>query len=160
MKKLIAFLLCICLVLGGCALMADVSTLSGEELVVALAFPAEDYEDMTQEQKAAYIGACLELEVMNGGLCQFFANCPDCADDVPAALAELGAGEHLALYEAFLADTGIDPLDPMFRTEDLEEFSRLYDLYPWEEFDEPYCELTPMAELLEDYVAAHPEAFE
>ena len=158
MKKLIA-LLCICLMLGGCALIADESTLSGEELVMALAFPAEDLAQMSDEQKTAYIGACLELEIMNGGLCQFFANCPECANGVPAALAELGAEEHLALYEAFLADTGIDPLDPMFRTEDLEEFSRLYDLYPWEDFDEPYCELTPMAQLLEDYVAAHPEAF-
>lgn len=159
MKKMIALVLCLCLALSGCLFVADVAELSGEELVVALAFPAEEFEDMAPEQKAAYTAACLELEVMNGGLCQFFANCPDCAAFVPEALARIGAEAHLAAYEAFLADTGIDPLDPMFGTEDMEEFSKLYELHPWEDFDDRYCELTPMAQLLEAYVDAHPEAF-
>lgn len=160
MKKLIALVLCVCLALGGCMFAGDVAELSGDELVVALAFPKEEFESMTTEQKAAYTAACLELEVMNGGLCQFFANCPDCAGSVPQALAELGAMEHLALYETFLMESGIDPLDPMFRTEDLDEFSKLYELYPWEDFDEAYCALTPMAEVLKGYIDTHPEAFE
>lgn len=158
MKNLLVLLLCACL-LASCALISDVTTLSGDDLVVALALLPEDFETMTTEQRTAYTAACLELEIMNGGLCQFFANNPDCAAWVPEALANLGAEEHLALYEQFLSDTGIDPLDPMFRTEDMEEFSRLYDLYPWDDFDMSYCELTPMPELLEDYVAAHPDAF-
>ena len=63
------------------------------------------------------------------------------------------------LYEKFLTDNNIDPLDPMFQTEDLEEFSRLYDLYPWDDFDNAYCALTPMPELLEAYVKANPDVF-
>ena len=66
---------------------------------------------------------------------------------------------HKALYEQFLADNAIDPLAPMFQTEDLEAFSRLYDLYPWDDFDDAYCALTPMSELLEAYIQANPDAF-
>lgn len=160
MKKLLAMVLAVCFLLTGCVLFMDVKELSGDELVVALTLPAEDFEDMSAEQKAAYTAACLELEIMNGGLCQFFANCPDCAAYVPQALEQLGAGEHKALYEQFLADTGIDPLDPMFQTESVEEFSALYDGYPWDDFDEAYCALTPMPEILEAFVKAHPDAFE
>lgn len=160
MKKLLAILLCFCLLLTGCALSADVTTLSGDDLVVALALLPEDFDAMTVEQKAAYTAACLELEIMNGGLCQFFANNPDCAAYVPEALENLGAPDHKALYEQFLADTGIDPLDPVFQTEDMDEFSKLYDLYPWDDFDDAYCALVPMAGILEAYVAAHPDAFQ
>ena len=159
MKKLLALLLFVITLLTGCLLTADVKTLSGDDLIVALCLPTEDFPDMSDHQKVTYTAACLELEIMNGGLCQFFANHPDCAAHVPAALEALGAAEHLALYQKFLADTGIAPLDPMFQTEDMEQFSALYDLYPWDDFDSAYCALTPMAQLLEDYIAAHPEAF-
>ena len=159
MKKLLCLLLVLALMLCGCMLRGELSTLSGDDLVVALAFPADDVSSMSPERKAAYTAACLELEVMNGGLCQFFANCPDCAAFVPEALDRLGAAEHKALYEQFLADYAIDPLDPMFQTESIEEFSQLYDLYPWDDFDDAYCALTPMSELLEAYIQANPDAF-
>ena len=159
MKKLIALLLCACLLLTGCMLIADVKTLSGDDLVVALCLPAEDFPDMSDHQKVTYTAACLELEIMNGGLCQFFANNPDCAAYVPTALEVLGASEHLALYQKFLTDTGIDPLDPMFQTEDMEQFSALYNLYPWDDFDSAYCALTPIPDLLEAYIQANPDAF-
>ena len=47
----------------------------------------------------------------------------------------------------------------MFQTESIEEFSQLYDLYPWDDFDTAYCALTPMSELLEAYIQANPDAF-
>ena len=159
MKRLLSIVLSLCLLLSGCFLAQDVTKLSGDELVMALALLPEDFDAMSREERAAYTAACLELEIMNGGLCQFFANCPDCAAFVPEALELLGADEHRALYQQFLSDTGIDPLDPMFQTEDLEEFSRLYDLYPWDDFDNAYCTLTPMPELLESYIKANPDVF-
>lgn len=159
MKKLVALLLCISLLLSGCMLNPNVKKLSGDTLVMALAFSLSDFEDMSPERKTAYTAACLELEIMNGGLCQFFANCPDCAAFVPEALDRLGADEHKALYEQFLAENAIDPLSPIFQTETIEEFSRLYDLYPWDDFDNGYCALTPMSELLEAYIQANPDAF-
>ena len=159
MKKLVALLLCISLLLSGCMLNPNVKKLSGDTLVMALAFSLSDFEDMSPERKTAYTAACLDLEIMNGGLCQFFANCPDIAAYVPEALDRLGAAEHKTLYEQFLADNAIDPLDPLFQTETIEEFSRLYDLYPWDDFDDAYCILTPMSELLEAYIQANPNAF-
>jgi hypothetical protein len=159
MKKFLALTLCIALLLAGCMGSLNVKNLSGDELVTALAFPLSDFENLSPEEKTAYTAACLDLEIMNGGLCQFFANCPDCAAFVPEALDRLGAAEHKALYEQFLADNAIDPLDPMFQTESIEEFSRLYDRYPWDDFDTPYCALTPMSELLEAYIQANPDAF-
>ena len=159
MKKLLSLLLVLALMLCGCLPRGELSSLSGDDLVVALAFPVDDFSSMSQERKAAYTAACLELEVMNGGLCQFFANCPDCVPYVPEALEAIGAAEHKALYEQFLADTGIDPLDPVFQTEDMDAFSRLYELWPWEDFDDAYLSLTPIPELLEAYVQSNPNAF-
>lgn len=159
MKKLFCLLLAFSLILCGCLPVGNPSALSGDDLVVALAFPVDDVSSMSPERQAAYTTACLELEVMNGGLCQFFANCPDCVPYVPEALEAIGAVEHKALYEQFLAATGIDPLDPVFQTEDMDEFSRLYELWPWEDFDDAYLSLTPVPELLEAYVKSNPEAF-
>ena len=159
MKKLICLTLVLALLLCGCLFRPELSALSGDDLVVALAFPADDISSMSPERQAAYTAACLELEVMNGGLCQFFANDPQYAAHVPEALEAIGAPEHKALYEQFLADTGIDPLDPVFQTEDMDEFSRLYELWPWEDFDDAYLSLTPIPELLEAYVKSNPDAF-
>ena len=159
MKKLLSLLLVLALMLCGCLPRGELSSLSGDDLVVALAFPVDDFSSMSQERKAAYTAACLELEVMNGGLCQFFANCPDCVPYVPEALEAIGAMEHKALYEQFLVNTGIDPLDPVFQTEDMDAFSRLYELWPWEDFDDAYLSLTPIPELLEAYVQSNPNAF-
>lgn len=159
MKKLLCLLLALSLMLCGCLPGGALSALSGDDLVVALAFPADDVISMSQERQAAYTAACLELEVMNGGLCQFFANCPDCVPYVPEALSAIGAEDHRKLYENFLSATGIDPLDPVFQTEDMDEFSRLYELWPWEDFDDTYLSLTPIPELLEAYVQSNPDAF-
>ena len=159
MKKYLALLLCIALLLVGCMGSLNVKNLSGDELVVALAFPADDVSSMSPERKAAYTAACLELEVMNGGLCQFFANYPDCVPYVPEALSAIGAEDHRKLYEDFLSATGIDPLDPVFQTEDMDAFSQLYELWPWEDFDDAYLSLTPIPELLEAYVQSNPDAF-
>lgn len=159
MKKLISLLLALSLMLCGCLPGGALSALSGDDLVVALAFPVDDFSSMSPERKAAYTAACLELEVMNGGLCQFFANCPDCVPYVPEALSAIGAEDHRKLYEDFLSATGIDPLDPVFQTEDMDEFSRLYELWPWEDFDDAYLSLTPIPELLEAYIQANPDAF-
>lgn len=159
MKKFLALMLCIAIGLAGCMGNLNVKNLSGDELVTALAFTLSDFESLSPEEKTAYTAAFLDLEIMNGGLCQFFANCPDCAAFVPEALDRLGTAEHKALYEQFLAENAIDPLDPMFLTESIEEFSQLYDLYPWDDFDDAYCALTPMSELLEAYIRANPNAF-
>ena len=59
MKKLLCLLLVLALMLSGCLPRGDVSTLSGDELVVALAFPADDVSSMSPERKAAYTAACL-----------------------------------------------------------------------------------------------------
>ena len=159
MKKLLCLLLVLALMLCGCLPGGALSTLSGDELVVTLAFPADDFSSMSPERQAAYTAACLELEVMNGGLCQFFANCPDCVPYVPEALSAIGAEDHRKLYEDFLSATGIDPLDPVFQTEDMDAFSRLYELWSWEDFDDVYLSLTPIPELLEAYVKSNPDAF-
>jgi hypothetical protein len=159
MKKLLCLLLVLALMLCGCLPGGDVSTLSGDELVVALAFPVDDFSSMSPERQTAYTAACLELEVMNGGLCQFFANCPDCVPYVPEALSAIGAEDHRKLYEDFLSATGIDPLDPVFQTEDMDAFSRLYELWPWEDFDDAYLSLAPIPELLEAYIQSNPDAF-
>ena len=65
MKKLLCLLLALALMLCGCLPVGNLSTLSGDDLVVALAFPADDVSSMSPERQVAYTAACLELEVMN-----------------------------------------------------------------------------------------------
>ncbi len=155
--------MCILLVLLFCGCSIAPPQRTGEELLENLLFLGIDrpYGDLSRPEQVAYVAAMLDAEIMNGGLCQFFANEPGLAPLVSEALTELGAQEHRVLYEAFLAENAIDPQNLQeFEWSDLNEFSALYDLYPWDDFDVPYCELTPLMDLLEAYVQAHAADFQ
>ena len=99
MKKFLALMLCIAIGLAGCMGSLDVKNLSGDELVTALAFPLSDFENLSPEEKTAYTAACLDLEIMNGGLCQFFANCPDCA-----AFSKMKTELHRISYDKIICE--------------------------------------------------------
>ncbi len=163
MKKLLCILLALVL-LSGCSLLRrDPAQMTGDDLVQHLLFLGidRDYDSLSRPEQAAYVAAVLDAEIMNGGLCQFFANEPNLVPLVPEALTELGAQAHRTLYEEFLTVNGIDPKNLQeFEWTDLEDFTALYDLYPWDDFDEPYCALTPLMDLVESYIQTHAGDFQ
>ncbi len=166
MKRLICLLLIVCLsaALWGCSFGApqsDEDVMMRQYLVLDTQVMLSGFDSLSQPQKVVYTAAALEAEVMNGGLCQFFANSSGIsAGYVSEALELLGAAEHKELYDRFVADNGIDVTDlSQFQTDSIEEFSALYDLYPWDDFDTPYCELPPISSYVAAYIEANPDAF-
>ena len=93
------------------------------------------------------------FEIMNGGLCTFFANSDrECAPFVAGSLDKIGACKTKELFENFVSSNNIDfnNLDS-FATKDHGEYVELSNRYPFEEFDEAYCEIDEVYDLLMEY---------
>ena len=92
---------------------------------------------INEEQKTVYVLVLLEMEVSNGGLVQFFSNSSgECAPYVSEALEKAGAVDIKALYEKTIDKYDIDVWDlSPFKTEDMDEFSALYEKYDFDSFD-------------------------
>ena len=88
----------------------------------------------------------LELEVANGGLCQFFVNSSRLvAPYISEYLGQIGAWEHKALYDDFIERNQIDRTDlSSFRIRDLSEYEAQTKRYPFDEFDDRFYDLPPM----------------
>lgn len=121
-------------------------------------------ESLAGAQLVFYVLDYFDLEVQNGGLCQFYVNSSKkAAPYVSKALAEVGAGEYQELFDRFNETYGIDTEDlSSFAIQKLEEFDRQQARYPFEEFDQAYKELNercPLNELLIRYAREHLEDF-
>ncbi len=178
MKKFIGTFLALLFVLGlfGCKAdepKQDLSALADEELYQTVVQQIYDIEDknfydvqatmkaLNDEQKVVYILDAYDMEVQNGGLCQFFMN--DGADLgllVSDALKTLGAAEHQALYDGFLADNNIDEAALKALSDaQIDSFDDQYDSYPFEAFDDAYYALPPLYDMIEDYMRSNLSAF-
>ena len=72
----------------------------------------------------------------------------------------ISADEHKKLYDKFIAENGIDVNDlESFDCDTDEEFSAQYDRYPFDEFDDAFCELKPLSEYLIAYAREHIDSF-
>lgn len=125
----------------------------------------EEIEDglkaLNESQKIFYSLNWLEVEVNNGGLCQFFVNSSRAvAPFVSGYMATVGAEEHRRLFDGFIGRTGIDLCDlSSFDVEEVEEFENRYQRYPFDEYDDAYYEMEPIQTYLTQYVRAHVENF-
>lgn len=111
-----------------------------------------------------YVLDYFDLEVQNGGLCQFYVNSSKkAAPYVSEALGEVGAKEYQELFDNFNKAYGIDTEDlSSFAIQRLQEFDRQQARYPFEEFDKAYdalYEWQPLNELLIRYAREHLEDF-
>ena len=125
----------------------------------------EQFDLLPGSAQAMYIAAMFDMEVQNGGLCQFFVNCGSPhAQRVADSLKAIGLEPMGILYESFLSDNQIDPSDlSSFQCETAEDYAAQYGRYPFDNFDSPYTDLWEKlrfndAMLL--YATHHPEAFE
>jgi hypothetical protein len=130
-------------------------------LVFSDADPAVGFAGLTENQKVVFALNYLDMEVANGGLCQFFANDRGLvAPYIGEYLKLVGAEEHQALFDGFLAKYGIDANDlSEFSFTTIEEFVELYDLYPFDEFDDPYYQLPPLSSYLAPLVRENLDEF-
>lgn len=147
---------------------AQLLAMDDEDFYDAIACVSDDavYDFKEQEQKlpreviVAYTLTKFEAEVNNGGLCQFFVNSSgDCAPYVSEALAEVGAEGIRALFDAFVADNGIDVRDlssfKLRRAEDYEAQTKRFD---FDAFDDRFYEDTELHGQIVAYCRANVES--
>jgi len=107
--------------------------------------------------RTVYILSIFDMEIQNGGLCQFFVNSSrSLAPYVDECLEAVGAEAHRQLLDVFIASNGIDlhNLDS-FRILDDEEYAAQTERYAFDAFDNAYCELTSLQAYIVAYVRAN-----
>lgn len=128
----------------------------------------DKYEDiidgvnsLTGAERTFYVTSYYEMEVNNGGLCQFFINSSrEIAPELVDRLSEIGAVEHKALFESFINENAIDVNDlSSFVIDDVDEFETQAERYPFDDFDNAFFDLAPIQELLVPYLKEHISEF-
>ena len=168
-------LLCFIGLLNGCTVPSgskDLSALSDEELYETVYFrciglvdsyPNESIalESINSAQKAFYVLSMYDMEIQNGGLCQFFVNSSEALTlQVDACLEMLGAEDHRELFTGFVKDNGIDLQDlSSFRIDDIQDFAEQTQRYDFDSFDAQYYGLPPLYNTLIGYVRSNISEF-
>ena len=151
---------------------AELAALSDEDLFEAVLTRTEHIVDaydeiadglcaLNEEQRILYAVNYLEIEVNNGGLCQFFVNSSRIvAPTVSDYMGIIGANKHKQLYDDFVQKYRIDLNDlSSFDSDTAEDFEAQYDRYPFDEFDDAFYELETLEEYLIPYIKAHLSKF-
>lgn len=122
---------------------------------------ADGLKDLNDEQRLVYALNSLEMEVNNGGLCQFFVNSSRAfANAVSEYMEIVGAEEHRALYDGFVSKYEIDLEDlSSFDSDTSEEFIMQYERYPFDEYDDAFYQLAPLETYLIPYIKANIDRF-
>lgn len=145
----------------------DLSALSDDELYEAVIFRIDskvnEYDDIEEginslsyTQKVFYSVSYLEMEVNNGGLCQFFVNSSRyVAPYVSEYMGVIGAIDHKKLYDGFVIRHTID-LDGISSVKESDRptdyYYSLYKKYPFSEYDDAFVKLIPLKEYLVKYI--------
>lgn len=131
------------------------------ELGTALYDKVDAGEDLQDSESMVFVLWMWNIEIQNGGLCQFFVNEGAYAPLVPSALEAVGAKEYAALLHDFVMKHNISlddlsqfdlDIDPV--TQDMSAYTDATELYPFDDFDDAYYELYS-TKPLESYIAAY-----
>ncbi len=122
---------------------------------------AKEYRDMNEAERLFYLISMFDMEIQNGGLCQYFTNTePEELRQLSDALHALGAAEHRALFEKFIADNRINLQKPKgFRVRSQLGYWMLLKKYPFDAFDDAYMQLQPLQDILTAYARTNIERF-
>lgn len=139
----------------------DALTARTEAKLIKIGDPFDGVNSLSDAEKVFYIASYYEMEVNNGGLCQFFVNSSrKLAPQLLGCLREIGADEHAKLFETFVADNGIDVNElSSFAVSSYEEYEERCSSYPFDDFDNKFYELTAITDLLIPYVREHISEF-
>ena len=116
---------------------------------------------ISPERRVAYILSIFDMELQNGGLCQFFVNSSrSLAPYVDECLKTVGAEEHRKLFAAFVSNNQIDlsNLDS-FRISDIEDYTAQTERYDFDAFDNSFFELSPLQDFIVAYIKANISKF-
>ena len=127
-------------------------------------YPDEDtaFQQIKSEYRIVFTVSVFDMEIQNGGLCQFFVNSPETlASHVNEYLKIVGAEEHQKLFADFVRENHIDLNNlQSFRISDIEEFSQQSERYDFEVFDKAYSELPPLTYYITKYIKANISTFQ
>ena len=143
----------------------DLLSLSNEDLFEAvygqnLAI-CEEAGDTDQEvllftgaRRTVYVVNAFDMEIQNGGLCQFFVNSSrSAAPYVSQALAAIGAEAHRKLFDEFIETNGIDVNDlDSFSVDSIEDYQKQAKRFDFETFDDRYYELDCLTDPVANYI--------
>ncbi len=123
---------------------------SFEELV-------EGFNALNDSQKVFYALNWLEMEVNNGGLCQYFVNSSRISAPFVSEYMEIvGATTHKKLFDDFVKKNNINLTElSFFNIEKIEEFEEKAESYPFDDYDEAYYEMEPLETYLKKYIRKH-----
>ena len=116
---------------------------------------------LNNSQKIFYSINWLEVEVNNGGLCQFFVNSSRMvAPYISEYLSIIGANDHKELFDRFIADNNIDLSNlSSFDIDDFDEYDKQAKRYPFDDYDDAFYEMKPLEEYLKKFAREHLEDF-
>lgn len=118
-----------------------------QTLDIVESYPDEEtaLAKMSAECRTFYILSIFDMEIQNGGLCQFFVNSSRfLAPYVAECLETVNAGEHKKLFLEFVAENNIDLYHlESFEIEDVNDYAAQTKRYDFEAFDNAYGELVP-----------------
>ncbi len=118
---------------------------------------SECLKKFSGEKRVFYIVNYFDMEIQNGGLCQFFVNSSrEVAPYILECLETIGATSYATLLSDFVTknDISLDDLSS-FITEDIDEYEEQTERYPFDDFDDAYYELyekEPLERFLLEYV--------
>ena len=152
--------------------VGELSALSDDELFEAVTARTErkvdsfdEWEDgvnsLNPSQKIFYSVNWLEMEVNNGGLCQFFVNSSRMvAPLVSEYMGIIGAADHKKLYDNFTSKYGIDLNDlSSFDIEEVAEFEEQNQRYPFDEYDDAFYDMEPLETYLKKFIRENVKDF-
>ena len=145
---------------------AQVLSLDDEQFFDAINCVCEDAvfdineSRIPKEQKLLYSLIEFEMEVNNGGLCQFFVNSSrECAPYVSEALNEIGAIDLKKLYDSFISDNKINVNDlTSFILNDIEEYQAQTERFDFDSFDDKFYEYENLHQQIIEYARKNIEA--
>ncbi|MBQ7045939.1 MAG: DUF4375 domain-containing protein [Clostridia bacterium] len=113
------------------------------------------------EQKTVYILGTYDMEIQNGGLCQFFVNSSRAfAPYVEDSLEKVGAAEHKKLFADFIENNNIDVNDlDSFIINDLDQYESQTKRYDFDSFDNKYTTLPELTDYITRYIKENTEKF-
>lgn len=121
--------------------------------------PEERLRALNEPQRVVWVLWMLDMEVNNGGLCQFFVNSSRAAASwVSDCMALVGADEHRQLYDDFVARNQLDLTDlSSFDVRRVSDYKKQCQRLPFDEYDEHFYRLEPLEMYLKPYIRAHLE---
>ncbi len=121
----------------------------------------DGFNSLNVSQKIFYSLNWLEMEVNNGGLCQFFVNSSRMvAPYISEYMSVVGANEHKKLFDKFVNDNNIDLCNlSSFDVDDVDEYEEQTERYPFDDYDDAFYDMEPLETYLKQFIKEHIEDF-